>query len=64
MKSVTLVAMIGVILEVLAGLYFSLVRLELFHYNPVLGDIMSSMYFFGSITLLIFFIRLYQKQSE
>jgi len=64
MKSVTLIAMIGLILEVLAGLYFSLGRLDLYRYDPVLTDIMSSMYFLGSIALLIFFIRLYQKQSE
>lgn len=64
MKAVTLIAMIGIILEVLAGVYFSLGRLQILEFDRTLSDIMSSMYLLGSIALLVFFIRLYQKQSE
>lgn len=64
MKEVTLVALIGITLELFAGIYFSLIRLEVFKYDRTIGDVMSFMYVLGNIGLFIFFIRLYQKQSN
>lgn len=64
MKEITLVVIIGLALELLAGTYFSLIRLEVFKYDRTIGDIMSFMYILGNISLFIFFIRLYQKQSN
>ncbi len=62
MKAVTLVAVIAIILDIISGIYFALVRLDIFSYGETVGDIMASMSTLGSIGLLIFFIRLYQKQ--
>ena len=64
MKAVTLIAVIALILEIIASLYFKLTRFKVFEYNETIGDIMNSMYTLGTIGLLIFFIRLYQKQSN
>lgn len=65
MKEVTLVAIIAIILDTLASLYFSLQRFEVFRFNEtIISDIFSTFFLLSNIGLLIFFIRLYQKQLK
>ena len=64
MKAITLVAVIGICLQVLASIYYQLINHNIIEPDRTLTDIVGPFFLIGNIALLIFFIRLYQKQSN
>ena len=64
MRTVTLIAIVAMALEILASLYWQLIDLHAFNYNEKVAMFIRPVYLLSNIGLLIFFIQLYQKQSK
>ena len=64
MKTATLIAIIAMVIQALASLYYLLVTFEVLHFDSSMQKVINSLYFLSNIGLMIFFIQLYQKQPK
>lgn len=64
MKTATLIAIIAMAIQVLAGLVYLLQAFELIKPSLSTYQMIQPLYVLSDIGVLIFFIYLYQKQSK
>ena len=64
MRTVTLIAIISMAIQTLAGLYYLLEAYRVIDYNRSVNEIMQPLYFLSNVGLMLFFIQLYNKQSK
>lgn len=64
MKAVTLIAIIAISLQVLGSLYFALLTYDIMEPNDTIVQIVRPLSLLAELALLIFFIRLFQKQTK
>lgn len=64
MKAVTLIAIIAISLQVLGSLYFALLTYDIMEPNETIIQIVRPLSLLAELALLIFFIRLFQKQTK
>jgi len=64
MKAVTLIAIIAISLQVLGSLYFALLTYDIMEPNETIIQIVRPLTLLAELALLVFFIRLFQKQTK
>lgn len=64
MKAVTLIAIIAISLQVLGSLYFALLTYDIMEPNETIIQIVRPLSLLAELALLVFFIRLFQKQTK
>lgn len=64
MKTATLLAVIAMVIQTLASLYYLLLNYEVFNFDSSLNKIIEPLFFLSSVGLLVFFISLYQRQPK
>ncbi len=64
MRTVTLIAVIAMAIQIVASFYYLLLDFKVIEYSQPVGKIMQPLFFLSNVGLLIFFIQLYQKQSK
>lgn len=64
MKSLTLIAAISAGVEVITGLYWSLINFDILDYERDYARIAQSLSILAWVGIFAFFIGLYQKQTK
>lgn len=64
MKSITLLVIVFLAIQVCVGIYYTLANFELIHFNYQYNKFIQPLYLLTDIILMIFFISLYQRQPK